>query len=188
MSEKKEHGKLVEKKAPAPPPIPKPSFAWEGPPALVVVGGAGLTIGSRLNLQNGSTVLGRAPDTDIPVLDGSVSRRHAEFLVAEGAEATVIDLGSKHGTFVNDAPVSIPVELSDGDYVRCGNVVFKFRTAKPGAATGKSTSDAPKEPKRPSKSKISKVARAPRVSQTDPTDVGPAAPSEAATQVLPPKR
>lgn len=123
-------GKLHESNAPVKVPIEKPSFAWEGPPALVVVGGAGLTIGSRLNITASSTVIGRTPDVEFPVLDGSISRRHAELLLAPDGSVLVHDLESRHGTFVNDVRLDGPVPLNDGDYLRCGNVVWKFRTAK----------------------------------------------------------
>lgn len=107
----------------------KPSFLWEGPPALVVVGGQGLTIGSRLNLKPGRSVLGRTPESDIAVPDGSISRRHAELSMTASADVAVVDLGSRHGTFVNDRAVEGLLELHDGDYLRCGSVVFKFRSA-----------------------------------------------------------
>lgn len=142
-------GKLHEKKAPEPVPIQKPSFLWEGPPALVVVGGQGLTIGSRLNLAPGVTVLGRSPDADIPILDGSMSRRHVELTVSEGGDCIAKDLESRHGSFVNDRPMREPALLTDGDYLRCGNVVLKFRTAKGAPATAKPAAPEKKEKKAP---------------------------------------
>lgn len=138
-------GKLHEKKAPEK-IIQKPSFLWEGPPALVVVGGAGLTIGSRQNLKPGRTVVGREPACDLPVFDGSVSRKHAEIGLGDDGSVSVTDLGSTHGTFVNDVRLTAPALLADGDYLRCGNVVWKFRTAKLTAEPSKKveTKTAPK--------------------------------------------
>src|SRR5205809_7320270 len=45
-------------------------------------------------------VVGRAPTSDIPVFDPTISRRHAELVVADGG-VQVHDLGSSNGTFLN---------------------------------------------------------------------------------------
>jgi pSer/pThr/pTyr-binding forkhead associated (FHA) protein len=131
MAESEKAPKKHEKKESAPAPLRPPTLSWEGPPALVVVGGAGLTIGSRLNLKRGSNVLGRAPDVDIPVMDSSMSRRHVDLILAENGQVTARDLGSRHGTLINDHRTDALV-LQDGDYLRCGNLILKFRTTKTG--------------------------------------------------------
>lgn len=120
------HAKPEAKAAPTRPKVAPPT--WEGPPALVVIAGGTALIGSRLNLKDGKTIVGRAPDADLTILDGSMSRQHAQFVMGEDGKVAIFDLGSRHGVFVNDKKVGA-AELSDGDYVRLGSVVFKFRTA-----------------------------------------------------------
>ena len=196
--------KLHDKKPPEKVPIPKPSSGWEGPPALVVVGGSGLTIGSRLNLKPGATVLGRSPDADIPILDNSMSRQHVEILLTDAGDCVVTDLKSRHGSFVNDSPLREPRSLVDGDYLRCGNVNLKFRIAKDMPAKkpeAKAVEDAPaqkasgplaveEEPRsdrRPS-------APRPAAKRAETTARGgqkvkpPAPPAEESTVPIPPKK
>lgn len=49
-------------------------------------------------------------------------------LIIEGANgATIEDVGSKNGTFVNDERVTAPVPLRDRDVIRIGSVVLIFR-------------------------------------------------------------
>ena len=70
-----------------------------------------------------SLVVGRAPSSDAPVIDSTVSRRHAELMASEGG-AEVRDLGSSNGTFVNGARVD-RAPLAVGDVVRFGKVGFR---------------------------------------------------------------
>ena len=62
-------------------------------------------------------VVGRDPISDLPILDPAVSRRHAELRVdVSGAVVHVIDLGSRNGTWINDARVTRG-ELRAGDRI-----------------------------------------------------------------------
>lgn len=88
----------------------------------------------RLPLQQGEIVLGREGDGVVPLPSGSVSRRHAA-LVIEGRSATVRDLGSKNGTFVDDVRVDEPMTLRDGARVRLGTLVLTFRAGAGASAT-----------------------------------------------------
>jgi DNA-binding winged helix-turn-helix (wHTH) protein len=90
--------------------------------------------GKRLPLRPGENVIGRDPDGAIPIDSVTVSRRHARIVIT-GTEAVLEDLGSKNGTFVGKAPVSTPVRLNDGDEVRTGSVVFRFRMTSPRGST-----------------------------------------------------
>jgi pSer/pThr/pTyr-binding forkhead associated (FHA) protein len=62
------------------------------------------------------------------IRDGTVSRRHAELFVADGS-ATILDLDSFNGTFVNEARVH-SAELQSGDKVQFGSVAFRFTAAR----------------------------------------------------------
>jgi adenylate cyclase len=67
-------------------------------------------------------VVGRAPTSDVPVFDSTISRRHAELVVANGA-VTVKDLGSSNGTFINGARVESGT-LRPSDTIIFGKVAF----------------------------------------------------------------
>lgn len=77
-------------------------------------------------LTEGSNVVGRDRDCAIRIDSPSVSRHHARILVTQG-EATVEDLGSKNGTYVNEQPVRTLVALEDRAEVRVGSVTMTYR-------------------------------------------------------------
>jgi DNA-binding winged helix-turn-helix (wHTH) protein len=93
----------------------------------------------EISLSEGENILGRGVDSLVWIDAQSVSRRHARLLIASGL-ATLEDLGSKNGTFVNGIRLSAAVALRDGDEVRIGSVPMTLRVhAKPSAtetATG----------------------------------------------------
>jgi len=72
----------------------------------------------RLDLRKPVTTLGRQADNDFQVLGASVSRRHAEIVLEDGAYF-LIDKQSKTGSFVNDEPTSRH-RLRHGDRIRLG--------------------------------------------------------------------
>ncbi|MEJ7809067.1 MAG: adenylate/guanylate cyclase domain-containing protein [Gemmatimonadaceae bacterium] len=77
----------------------------------------------------GPLVVGRALGSDIPILDPTVSRRHAGLTVSEEG-VRVQDLGSSNGTFVNGERVDGAV-LRAGDVVVFGKMSFRVE-AVPG--------------------------------------------------------
>lgn len=83
-------------------------------------------------LKPGATqVVGRAPTSDVPVFDPTISRRHAE-LVSNDKGVHVRDLGSSNGTFHNGSRVETCV-VGLGDTITFGKVAFKLH---PISATG----------------------------------------------------
>jgi len=74
---------------------------------------SGSAVGFVLPLEEGETVLGRAPDTQLQVHDESLSRAHAAFVLSKG-ELSVRDLGSTNGTYVDGNRVT-------GEYALKGN-------------------------------------------------------------------
>jgi DNA-binding winged helix-turn-helix (wHTH) protein len=79
-------------------------------------------------LSAGENVIGRDPRCSIWLDAARVSRRHASIVVdvAQGT-AYIRDLESTNGTFLGRSRVVQPVALSDGDDVKIGSVVLKFR-------------------------------------------------------------
>jgi adenylate cyclase len=72
-----------------------------------------------------SAVLGRALSCDLPVLDPTISRRHAELIVENGG-IRVRDLGSSNGTFVGGQRAE-QARLKAGDRIVFGRVAFEVR-------------------------------------------------------------
>ena len=77
-------------------------------------------------LAEGSNLVGREHDCAVRIDSPSVSRHHARILVIQG-EATVEDLGSKNGTYVNEEAVKTPVALEDRVEIRVGSVKMTYR-------------------------------------------------------------
>src|SRR5262245_31756046 len=80
----------------------------------------------RIPLEPGETIIGRDPGVPAFVDDRSVSRRHARIVVAEES-ATVEDLDSKNGTFLQGQKVGSAVPLADGDKLKVGSVTLTVR-------------------------------------------------------------
>jgi len=86
-----------------------------------------------------SARLGRSDEVDCPINHRSVSREHAE-IKPHGESFVIEDLGSANGVTVNGRPVK-SVELSSGDIIELGQVVFRYVSAgehyffDPGEAT-----------------------------------------------------
>lgn len=70
-------------------------------------------------------VLGRALSCDLPVLDPTVSRKHAE-LVVEPGSVSVRDLESSNGTFFHGARTG-SARLTPGERIVFGKVSFELR-------------------------------------------------------------
>lgn len=68
--------------------------------------------------------MGRSPDCNIVLADGSVSAHHA-YIAAEGGELFLRDLGSTNGVLVNDERM-VEVALRHGDVLRMGATDIRF--------------------------------------------------------------
>ena len=79
-----------------------------------------------IDLQLGrELVVGRAVNSDVPIYDPTISRRHAEIVLTESG-VRVKDLGSSNGTFLNGAKVT-EAEAGANDVVTFGKVAFRVR-------------------------------------------------------------
>jgi adenylate cyclase len=96
--------------------------------------------GQSYELRAGAAlVVGRAPTSDLPIFDPTISRRHAELEVRDGG-VSVRDLGSSNGTFLNGARVDAAV-LATGDIVTFGKVEFTVVEIAPPAPLAAATPD-----------------------------------------------
>ncbi len=82
--------------------------------------------GRTFALANGENVLGRDPAAEVFLDDTAVSRRHARITVL-GSQATLEDLGSKNGTFLDGKAVTVPARLQDADAILLGSVLLTVR-------------------------------------------------------------
>lgn len=88
--------------------------------ALVMFKESGLQ--KVFSIEPGKTVIGRKEDCDLRIPLAEISRKHA-LVIMEGDSATIRDLGSANGTYVNNVRIT-EQELSAGDHIVLGPVVF----------------------------------------------------------------
>ncbi len=94
-----------------------------------------LRVGEReYPLVDGEHVIGRSPEVAIYVDSPKISRHHARIEV-EGGRASLEDMGSKNGTFVDGRMVTAPIPLEDGNEIVAGSVVFTFIDVRAGEST-----------------------------------------------------
>lgn len=87
-------------------------------------------MGIDYRLYEGNNSLGRNPENSISIPgDVSVSGRHATILFKKG-KFFVRDEMAANGTYVNGEELEIgqPGEIKDGDELKLGKTVFKFKT------------------------------------------------------------
>jgi pSer/pThr/pTyr-binding forkhead associated (FHA) protein len=68
-------------------------------------------------------LIGRGPDCDLRLPATEISRHHCIIRLMAG-EASVIDLGSSNGTFVNGQRTRSQATLQSGDQLQVGEFVF----------------------------------------------------------------
>jgi len=85
----------------------------------------------QVGLTDGDHLLGRDGDVAVWLESPSVSRHHARIRV-RGTAATIEDLASKNGTYLRGERLAKPSPLTDGDEIRLGSVLVKFRSTDAG--------------------------------------------------------
>jgi DNA-binding NtrC family response regulator/pSer/pThr/pTyr-binding forkhead associated (FHA) protein len=83
--------------------------------------------------SSGEVTIGRAPRSDLPIDDTSISRHHA--ILAIGPPLTVRDLGSANGTRVRDRELTphVAEHLAPGDVVELGDATLIVQRRAPPA-------------------------------------------------------
>ena len=82
----------------------------------------------RQTQLDGPLEIGREGSTGLALDDEQASRRHAR-VTPQGDHATVEDLGSTNGTYLNGQPIEGERTLRPGDRLRVGLTVLELRTA-----------------------------------------------------------
>ncbi len=85
--------------------------------------------GSRLELMDGTLVLGRSAECDILLASTAASKRHAELRI-HGDSVTLVDLGSTNGSRVNGEMVRERV-LASGDSIELADVTLQIEVPRP---------------------------------------------------------
>jgi two-component system cell cycle response regulator len=96
--------------------------------SVTVVKGAEVDLGAQVVCDRPVTI-GRDDDIELPLRDGSISRRHCRVEHDPDQDRYVlVDLTSTNGTRLNGARVEAqaPVTLADGDKIFLGSTVVKF--------------------------------------------------------------
>jgi DNA-binding winged helix-turn-helix (wHTH) protein len=107
------------------PPTLPPAECW-----LVFSGG-------RVPLGRGEHLIGRSTKSVVPIEDMTISRHHARILVDD--QVTLVDLGSRNGTYVSGERVQDPRVLRNGDRLTIGSVVLTVILPQPGYPTAEHT-------------------------------------------------
>ena len=88
----------------------------------------------RAALSIGENTLGRDPSAHVRIDAVGVSRRHAMIVVGDGG-ATLHDLASKNGTYVDGTRLTSPIALTDGSEFRVGPALVCFHRFAESAST-----------------------------------------------------
>ena len=85
--------------------------------------------GVDFRLYEGRNIIGRDKDCQIIVPDAGATGRHAVLLYRNG-KYSITDQQSSNGTYVNEEDIELdPRYLKDGDMIRIGQTIFKFRSS-----------------------------------------------------------
>jgi diguanylate cyclase (GGDEF)-like protein len=96
----------------------------ESKPACLLVVGGDLN-GSIFDLVDGDNHVGRSPDCEIPLDFQGISRKHFKVNVNNDI-ATISDLGSSNGTFINNEKISTAPQLKKADMIKIGSIALKY--------------------------------------------------------------
>jgi pSer/pThr/pTyr-binding forkhead associated (FHA) protein len=93
--------------------------------------------GREFPLRSGANTVGRE-NADVLLVDPTVSRRHAQVILEEGA-AFVEEFGSTNGTRVDGspAPVGERTPVRDGSELRFGSISLRLALGEAGATAGR---------------------------------------------------
>jgi pSer/pThr/pTyr-binding forkhead associated (FHA) protein len=121
---------LVWEAGPWRPPAARRETMAAGPGTRLLAAGESLAIALASRAGGPEVRLGRGPENDLVVDDGTLSRAHLIFHRDPAGLWTVRDAGSRNGTLVEGAPLgATPVPLSAGARLEAGAVRLTFYDA-----------------------------------------------------------
>jgi S1-C subfamily serine protease len=101
--------------------------------------------GRHVTVDDARVVLGRADDCDLIVPDPKASRRHAALDALPGGRASLVDLGSGNGTYVNGRRVESAV-LEGHEQIQIGDTVLASSRGEAAGVTVTGDSPPPQTP------------------------------------------
>ena len=85
-----------------------------------------LTDGTQIPITHWENVIGRSKSCDVTIDFSTISRNHAVLTRYDDGSWTLLDIGSKTGTFVNDRPIQI-CALKPRDRISIGGVEMQLQ-------------------------------------------------------------
>ncbi|MEL7500068.1 MAG: SpoIIE family protein phosphatase [Planctomycetota bacterium] len=82
-------------------------------------------IKKKFPLDDTPVIIGRHPECEVQIDDGSVSRQHAKITYDQG-QYYIQDLNSRNGTFLNDYPVHAPTKIFDQSEIKICDISLVF--------------------------------------------------------------
>ncbi|MEM6820750.1 MAG: FHA domain-containing protein [Verrucomicrobiota bacterium] len=76
-------------------------------------------------LGEGESSIGRSTECDVSIAEPTLSRKHAVITVDDG-KATIEDLGTANGTYINRRPVDRTIELTEECVLTFAQISFRF--------------------------------------------------------------
>src|SRR5215210_97800 len=101
---------------------------------------SGADAGKTVEVQGNEFTIGREAGADYVISDGKASRLHAAIRPLPDGRATLVDLGSSNGTFVNGQRIQSQL-LTGNEQVQIGDTVIVpvVQSAAPAGAGGETT-------------------------------------------------
>jgi pSer/pThr/pTyr-binding forkhead associated (FHA) protein len=122
---------LVWEAGPWRPPAARRETMAAGPGTRLLSAGESLAIALASRSGGPEVRLGRGPENDLVVDDGTLSRAHLVFYRDPAGLWTVRDAGSRNGTLVEGAPLGEqPVAIASGARIEAGAVRLTFYDAR----------------------------------------------------------
>lgn len=84
-------------------------------------------------LTTGDTRIGKGSENELILGDAAISSNHA-LIRFDGRTHTLIDVGSRNGTYLNNTRIIAPMPLKTGDTVKLGHCAIVFRSLLADAA------------------------------------------------------
>ncbi|MEZ5324758.1 MAG: FHA domain-containing protein [Verrucomicrobiales bacterium] len=129
---------------------------------------------SSFELSKALVSIGRGPDNDIVLPDGSSSGNHAILKRTANGDFSVTDLGSTNHTHVNDKKIQA-LDLLDGDVVMFGDTRAVYSSE---ISTGKGGSNRPAVSSAPPPPSHGKISAPPSFSPQEKREQGAAKPAK----------